>query len=582
MLLLAAVGLEALFVVERRAGLAAVEAERARVREVASRAFERDLLGALDVAEARIEALETLPLLDASGLVLARGGLQWLPRLAGQRRAAPVMTPALEAALATVPPEVRARILDGATRGEVPQLEQPLPRHSMNALLDALQGKALEPVTRLAWLLVLTRSAADTTPKPEWLQDVAGPGRPRAGAIAPLEGLQSALLRAWPWLPADAASRWCLAVRQQGEAAGASTVALDAACAQGFTGRRLEVQPSEAPRLIGNLLTRARGDAVLGVELNLAERLAAVTKAGREAGLLAPDDVLAVPAGPSELSRLSLLLASPRLDAREAGHRATFVWKTGFVLLSLALALAVVALSALTARRKEATLAAQRDFIATVSHELRTPLATVRLLAETLERRLEGAEAARDYPRRLVEAADGLTFLVDNILSFHRVESGRWVPKREPYAFSSLEALLDSEVELAPEEVQLSVDASGLQHMAPHHLDPLLLALLVRNLMRNAWKYGQRRPVRFSVRGRDEGATAVLEFSDNGPGIPRAAWESVFTPFHRLAGEDGRSAGGAGLGLALARRVAELHGGTLRITASSSEGTTFTLRLPRT
>jgi signal transduction histidine kinase len=280
------------------------------------------------------------------------------------------------------------------------------------------------------------------------------------------------------------------------------------------------------------------------------------------------------------LAAVTLTLRSPRLDAAEAGQRAALRWKLGFVVATALLGAVVLALASVAQRRREETLAAQREFIATVSHELRTPLASLRLLAETLERRLEGSESARDYPRRLVQAADGLTFLVDNILSFNRLEAGRWVPVKEPFAFTALEGLLRDEAALAPEG-ELVVATSGLEGMSPHTLDPRLLEVLVRNLARNAWKYAQRRPARFSVEDHDEGEVAVLRFVDDGPGIPEAERERVFEAFHRLAGDAGRAAGGAGLGLALARRVATLHGGTLTIAASSPAGTTFELRLPR-
>ena len=105
--------------------------------------------------------------------------------------------------------------------------------------------------------------------------------------------------------------------------------------------------------------------------------------------------------------------------------------------------------------------------------------------------------------------------------------------------------------------------------------------MLVQNLLRNAWKYGRRQPVQFQVSGHDEGSTAVLRFTDNGPGIPLEERERVFEAFHRLPPGEGRAVGGSGLGLALARRISELHGGSLRLSASSEAGTTFELRLPR-
>ncbi|HEY0880568.1 MAG TPA: ATP-binding protein, partial [Archangium sp.] len=103
--------------------------------------------------------------------------------------------------------------------------------------------------------------------------------------------------------------------------------------------------------------------------------------------------------------------------------------------------------------------------------------------------------------------------------------------------------------------------------------DPALIRILVLNLLRNAGKYGGKT---FTVRAERDERGLRVRFTDDGPGIPRAEWERVFEPFHRLDA----NVSGSGLGLALARRIAELHGGTLVIEDSSAHGTTFVLTVP--
>ena len=314
------------------------------------------------------------------------------------------------------------------------------------------------------------------------------------------------------------------------------------------------------------------------MQIDLAERLADVQKTLLKRGMLERGEQVSALPSPRGESLVGLRLSSPRLEAAHTALRTAMWWKTVLLGLTLLLGLGVVLLARLAERRKEETLGLQREFIATVSHELRTPLAGIRLMAETLERKLGAEPAARDYPRRLVVAADGLSFLVENILSFNRLESGRIVPRREPFSFSSLQALLEDDATLAVDAV-VQVRCEGLEHMAAQPLDAQLIRVLVQNLLRNAWKYGRRQPVVFRVIGKDEAGAAVLHFSDNGPGIPEAEWERVFQAFHRLPAAEGRAVGGSGLGLALARRIAELHGGTLVISQSSNEGTTWVLRL---
>jgi signal transduction histidine kinase len=319
-----------------------------------------------------------------------------------------------------------------------------------------------------------------------------------------------------------------------------------------------------------------------GVALDPRATLARVTEwLDRRAALL-PGDQLELVTSPAA-SLPTLRLASPRLDDATRALTDAFWWKSALLALTALLGLSVVLLARLAERREQATLTLQREFIATVSHELRTPLAAIRVLAETLERKLAATPAAKDYPQRLVSAVDGLGFLVENILSFNRIEAGRLEPKRERFSLAALEQLLREDVALMVER-PVSLDCAGLDALGSVEVDVALLRVLVLNLLRNTWKYAQAesRPggPTFRVRGRAEGGSVVLTFTDDGPGIPADARERVFEPFHRQPGVDA-TIRGSGLGLALARRIARLHGGELRISHASSDGTTFELTLPR-
>jgi signal transduction histidine kinase len=217
------------------------------------------------------------------------------------------------------------------------------------------------------------------------------------------------------------------------------------------------------------------------------------------------------------------------------------------------------------------------DFVASVSHELRTPMTSIRLLAETLERRFGDNPEARDYFDRLHQTTDGLHFLIENILSFNRVDKGRWVPRRARVRLDELASTLQVDLAGTTEvPVRLSVDVGDVEL----DVDPALLRLLLSNLGRNACAYNQRSPVELSLRahGEPEGGCTVL-FGDNGIGIPAAEREHIFQEFYRLTPE-GTEVHGSGLGLALCRRIMLLHGGNLRVAASSPQGTTFALTFP--
>jgi len=225
---------------------------------------------------------------------------------------------------------------------------------------------------------------------------------------------------------------------------------------------------------------------------------------------------------------------------------------------------------------RSATVAKSR-FLATVSHELRTPLASIRLLAETLEMRTSGSPEVRDYPARIIQAADGLHFLVENILSFNRIDKGRWVPQFSQVKLEELIGTLRSDLATAarvPVELHSDVGDTELQ------ADPSLLRLLLSNLGRNACAYNHRSPVEISVRVHaPPGLGCTVLFADNGIGIPESEWEHVFLDFYRLT-QAGPEVHGSGLGLALCRRIMHVHGGQIRVAASSPQGTTFALTFP--
>jgi signal transduction histidine kinase len=273
-----------------------------------------------------------------------------------------------------------------------------------------------------------------------------------------------------------------------------------------------------------------------------------------------------------------LTLSSPRQSQADAALTSRLLLKTALLVITLLLGVGMVLATAWAQSRRARYLALQSDFVSTVSHELRTPLASMRVMAETLERKLAGHAPAKDYPARLVQTVDGLTFLVENILSFNRLEKGRWQVKRGPVALSTLRAALEEDAANAlPVVVTQAFD--GFEGAALE-ADGELLRILVLNLLRNAWRYNERDPVTLRWTAARDGEALVVRVTDNGVGIPREAWETVFEAFHRLRDGRGRGGGGSGLGLALCRRIAALHGGTLRIVDSSADGTTFELRLP--
>ncbi|MEM7153262.1 MAG: HAMP domain-containing sensor histidine kinase [Myxococcota bacterium] len=296
-------------------------------------------------------------------------------------------------------------------------------------------------------------------------------------------------------------------------------------------------------------------------------------------GLLREEDRVSLPAlpRPTTLASMPIEIDAPRLSRarREADDR--FWLKTAFVVGTGLLVLIIAVLAMLLQRRRHRFVELKSDFVATVSHELRTPLASVRLMAETLERRTKDLPAAKDYPARIIRDIDGLSFLVENILSFNRLDKGRWQPRLTEVA---LGPLLD--------EILDDLDAPGGRSVHPQlegvrgvvlRADRELMALLLRNLAINACTYNERDPITLRFEGRREGSRFRLRVHDNGVGIPAAEQGRIFEDFRRVAGTRAR---GSGLGLSICRKTMDAHGGRITIGSSTPQGTRFDLDFPAT
>jgi two-component system OmpR family sensor kinase len=222
---------------------------------------------------------------------------------------------------------------------------------------------------------------------------------------------------------------------------------------------------------------------------------------------------------------------------------------------------------------------AQREFVADASHELRTPLTSILANLELLQARLTAAPRD-DEESEMVEGAlrssRRMRRLVSDLLLLARADAGRAGVRSD----CDLEEIVDSalaEVRPVANEHVLSVEESG---SIPIEGNPDELHQLVANLLENGVRHT---PPGTEVRARlrREGDEAVLEVSDNGPGIPEGMEEQVFSRFVRGGGPaDIVADGGTGLGLAIVHAVAVSHGGRVEATRGPDGGARFEVRLP--
>lgn len=213
----------------------------------------------------------------------------------------------------------------------------------------------------------------------------------------------------------------------------------------------------------------------------------------------------------------------------------------------------------------------RRDFTSMASHEMRTPLTVVLGFLEHWSR----AGAASIEPRHLDAAqrnARRLQHLINNLLLASRVERDDEGRRHDP---CSVGELLQAGVEASGIDVAVSIDAPSDLDLDG---DAELLTQLVANLLSNAARYGEP-PVVASAEAST--ATVVVTISDAGPGVPEAFRPHLFQRYSQATTGDRRTARGAGLGLWISHRIAELHGGELRYAPRSGGGSSFTFVVPR-
>lgn len=218
-------------------------------------------------------------------------------------------------------------------------------------------------------------------------------------------------------------------------------------------------------------------------------------------------------------------------------------------------------------------LATHRELSCGISHELRTPIARMRFALEMLSETEEAAERERLWA--MMEAdLDELDQLIDTSLTYARFEREAPEAHFSSVHFADWLAEEVDAVRLLGRQLNVTVDTSALPENLLVDLDRKAMPYALRNLLRNAFKYANRN-IRISAEL--SGDQVQIHVDDDGIGIPEEEREHIFSAFTRLDRSRDRSTGGYGLGLAIARRVLELHGGSATADASPLGGARLTL-----
>ncbi|MFT4647948.1 MAG: signal transduction histidine kinase [Glaciecola sp.] len=259
-------------------------------------------------------------------------------------------------------------------------------------------------------------------------------------------------------------------------------------------------------------------------------------------------------------------------------------WTPAKVTLSFAWIATLLALGALGFSLHASILYGEKRsrFASSVTHELRTPLTTFRMYTEMLVDGMVSGEKREEYLRTLQKESDRLSILVENVLTYARLEDNRARLARDEVCIDSLldrgRALFSKRGEDGghvvttlndvPAEVRVKADAGAVEQ-------------IIFNLVDNACKYGHGdEPAIVVVRAYTEPGRVLIEVSDQGPGVPARVASAIFKAFDRGAVAPENPSPGIGLGLTLSRGLARDLGGELELLPAHGKGARFALVLP--
>ena len=590
--------LQAIFAEERDAAEAHLTARQHTLAQYGLVALDRRLQLSMRQARPRIDAALSDPLQPDDGLFYAEGGVQRLPRLrrflGGMDTPVSRLYEAIVGAGGGIDDDGDSvfgerlallrdfgQVLEARSNGNRSGDDSAVVR-SVRDILDHETRHAMSVTKELPYRVAfLERFIERGGPDRSLLEGLFRDGL-RGSRGQRIEGLEPLLLASSEHFTRTDFDHMASRISELARTAGVAHDDFDASAAS---------PPGEAvavprrlsfPELIGGgrwFVEPLEVNGVRGVAVELPVVLREIGEEMRAGGLLGSGDTLALDGlQPDAVPVLSMRLransASMAADRAEIAGRYRLKTATGVALLLLVVF--VGALVALLYVRERRYLAGKASLVATMSHELRTPIASLRLMGETLERRLEGVEAARDFPSRIVKEADRLSFLVENVLSFNRLERTAVARNRTAISLSELvdEAQTSTDA-FTPFPVEIRIDYG---EELPLFVDGELARLLLSNLIHNSCKYNAGGTVKIRLGASLEAGRVVLRFTDNGTGIAKDEWERVFTEFVRA--RNAGAIGGFGLGLALCRRIMSLHDGSIRVADSSPSGTTFEMTFP--
>jgi len=256
---------------------------------------------------------------------------------------------------------------------------------------------------------------------------------------------------------------------------------------------------------------------------------------------------------------------------------AVYMWAGSLVIV---LVLTIGGFAGRTVGRQMRLNRLKNDFIATVTHELKTPLASMRVLADTLlEGNYKDRQQATEYLELICKENKRLTGLIDNFLTFSRMERNKQALELAPTAPAEIANAAADAVRTKFDQAECRLELHIPEDLPDVSADKDAMVTVLVNLLDNACKYScDDKGIAMKVFADD--ASVCFSLSDNGIGIPRKAAKKIFKRFYQIDRTLARRTEGCGLGLSIAKFIVDAHKGQISVDSEPGRGTTFTVKIP--
>jgi signal transduction histidine kinase len=222
----------------------------------------------------------------------------------------------------------------------------------------------------------------------------------------------------------------------------------------------------------------------------------------------------------------------------------------------------------------------RRELIANVSHDLRTPLAILQGYVETLLMKDDlPPEERRRYLQITLDSSEKLSRLIAQLFEYSKLEAKQIQPQKEPFFIGELAQDVFQKYQILARKKGIQLTLDQPQKLPLVFADVALVERVAQNLMDNALKFTPAGgEVKIVLREAEK--HVEVRIADTGPGIPESEQSAIFERYRKASASSTNQTGGAGLGLAIAKKILELHDASIRVQSRLNEGTAFMFRLP--